>query len=89
MSRKNKYSKEIYDLLVNLYEVLDTKKMIKAYAVKEGDSILSVALFIIYKNRIINLAPFNSPTAKEKQASAFLFDSIIKQYADTPFLLDF
>jgi hypothetical protein len=50
---------------------------------------LSVALFIVYKNRIVNLAPFNSPTAKEKQTSAFLFDAIIKQYADTSLFLDF
>jgi hypothetical protein len=86
---KNKYSKEIYDLLVQLYKVLDTNKMLQAYAIKEGNSILSVALFIVYKNRIVNLAPFNSPTAKEKQTSAFLFDAIIKQYADTSLFLDF
>jgi hypothetical protein len=55
----------------------------------ENSGILSVALFLYWKDRIYYMLPVSTPEGKAKQSMSFLLDKLIQMYAGEKFTLDF
>ncbi len=53
------------------------------------NDVVTAAVFLNYGNKITFVFSGNSIEGKNMQAMTFLVDSVIKQYSDTEFLLDF
>jgi lipid II:glycine glycyltransferase (peptidoglycan interpeptide bridge formation enzyme) len=78
---------EIFEKLVYENIKQGTTHILKAKNAQ--DEILATACFLVWNKQIVYLAGASSSLGKELSAMFLIFDTIIKEYASTGFLLDF
>jgi len=64
-------------------------KLLVRKAVNSSNEILSIALLFIDGKRLYNLMNATTEAGRKAEANHFLFDSIIREFAGTHFILDF
>ncbi|MCC6252438.1 MAG: hypothetical protein IT238_08260 [Bacteroidia bacterium] len=79
-----------YQTLLKLTQVLKQKSLLKCISVKNIKAkTIAGGIFIVFNNIIIFLFSGSNDEAKKCGAMSFLFDSLIKDYAEKNMLLDF
>jgi hypothetical protein len=76
--------------LKKLTRVLATNKVSRIFtAADETGALVAGILIVAHKNRLVAIINTSSPSGKKSGASHFLFDQIIKKYANSGLTLDF
>lgn len=82
---KNDY-KNFEQLCIDLQK--ENRVIIRDVFNKEGNELLATALFLKDENRMYNLASSIFPNGRTCLANYFLFDSLIKEFANQPLIID-
>lgn len=73
-----------------LTQELMEKKVAKIFVVYSGTHALQAAcMMLLHQHRLINVMNTSSQEGKKNGGSHFLFSNIIRQYANSPYVLDF
>ncbi len=76
-------------LLKKLLHTLLKKNLLDVVCAKKDNQVVSMAVFVNYNSRIINLAPVSSEKGKESSAMFLLLAEQIKKYSASSTILDF
>ncbi|TAH25567.1 MAG: hypothetical protein EAZ07_06450 [Cytophagales bacterium] len=81
----------VYENLAHILEIAITKNCLKIVQVKDkfSNSLLAGAFFLIDTQRLIFLFSGISEEGKQQRAMFYLLDTVIKEYANSPKILDF
>ena len=88
-TKKHQIKKQQYTVMTNLLKVIQAKKMGSFYAVKHDDEFIAIAFFTKTSTRLVHLFSTSTTRGKEMGAIPFLFDTIIKENANTNRIFDF
>ncbi len=75
------------DQLKNIYETLDCRQCAEMYEVFSGSEVLSMGMFFKFKNDLIYYSCTNSEEGLRRQSQSLLFDSVIRQYSQSNYIL--
>jgi hypothetical protein len=79
-----------YERLKKLCSILLEKNLLIVRKIlSEKDQLLAIAIFLKDKNRIYNILSTVLPDGKTTEANHFLFDELIKEFAEKEKILDF
>lgn len=90
-SYKNKFplKKDDVDVFKGLITGLAERNKAFVKEVIDKDTLLASAVFVYESGRIYNLASSTLPAGRKKEATYFLFDELIKEFAVKPVAIDF
>jgi hypothetical protein len=93
LSKKHYSFKEItekeYAKLTKLVKVLKSKNKVKVIGVKIDNELIGGSIFMLDSQRIVYLFSAVSKLGKERQIASLLLDTIIKEYSNSNYVLDF
>lgn len=86
---KEKFGAEGEAIFNKLVDVLLTQKKAIIYGAYSGTELMATVLLVSNGNRLISIINSSGSEGKAKGASHFLYNGIIKEYAESDYLIDF
>lgn len=83
------YNSKFFETLINLISEVVERKKGHVLNITKDSEVIGAAFFLKQDKRIVYLFSAFSAEGKELQAPSFLLDSIIQQYSNSEFILDF
>jgi len=88
-NKQHRIKNRDYEIIKNLLREISSRNQGSFIGVLGDDEILAMAFFIKTNKRIVQLFSVATPKGKQYAATAFLFDNLIKEHANTNYIFDF